>query len=172
MVERGVAYSAAKAAQLGFARALARELGPHGITVNSVAPGLIDTDITGDALEGERKAALIAGIPVGRNGRVSDVADLITYLCREESGYITGATYDVNGGSHIHCPELSRWSPVPTGGGRYSPRNSRPSHRGAVDGRHRAGAGRDNLVLPYTGLPGEGPTARSRRSLPTSRAAA
>jgi NAD(P)-dependent dehydrogenase (short-subunit alcohol dehydrogenase family) len=98
----GVAYSAAKAAQLGFARALARELGPHGVTVNSVAPGLIDTDITGDALEGERKAALIAGIPVGRNGRVSDVADLITYLCREESGYITGATYDVNGGSHIH----------------------------------------------------------------------
>jgi 2-hydroxycyclohexanecarboxyl-CoA dehydrogenase len=98
----GVAYSAAKAAQLGFARALAREVGPHGITVNSVAPGLIDTDITGGALEGERKAQLLAGIPVGRNGTVADVADLITYLCREESGYITGATYDVNGGSHIH----------------------------------------------------------------------
>lgn len=98
----GVAYSAAKAAQLGFARALAREVGPHGVTVNSVAPGLIDTDITGDALDGERRAALVAGIPVGRNGLVTDVADLITYLCREESGYITGATYDVNGGSHIH----------------------------------------------------------------------
>jgi 2-hydroxycyclohexanecarboxyl-CoA dehydrogenase len=98
----GVAYSAAKAAQLGFTRALARELGPHGVTVNAVAPGLIDTDITGGALEGERKAALLAGIPVGRNGKVGDVADLITYLCREESGYITGATYDVNGGSHIH----------------------------------------------------------------------
>ncbi|MET8468381.1 SDR family NAD(P)-dependent oxidoreductase [Streptomyces sp. NPDC006422] len=98
----GVAYSAAKAGQLGFARALARELGPRGVTVNSVAPGLIDTDITGGALEGERKSALIAGIPVGRNGRVHDVADLITYLCRAESGYITGATYDVNGGSHIH----------------------------------------------------------------------
>jgi 2-hydroxycyclohexanecarboxyl-CoA dehydrogenase len=98
----GVAYSAAKAAQLGFARALARELGPQGVTVNSVAPGLIDTDITGGALEGERKEALLAGIPVGRNGRVADVADLITYLCREESGYITGATYDVNGGAHIH----------------------------------------------------------------------
>jgi NAD(P)-dependent dehydrogenase (short-subunit alcohol dehydrogenase family) len=97
----GVAYSAAKAGQLGFARALARELGPNGVTVNSVAPGLIDTDITGGALEGERKAALLAGIPVGRNGRVDDVADLITYLCREETGYITGATYDVNGGSHI-----------------------------------------------------------------------
>jgi 2-hydroxycyclohexanecarboxyl-CoA dehydrogenase len=98
----GVAYSAAKAAQLGFTRALARELGPRGITVNAVAPGLIDTDITGGALEGERKAALLAGIPVGRNGRVEDVADLITYLCRAESGYITGATYDVNGGAHIH----------------------------------------------------------------------
>ena len=98
----GVAYSAAKAAELGFARALARELGPKGITVNSVAPGLIDTDITGGALEGERKAELVAGIPVGRTGNVHDVADLITYLCREESGYITGVTYDVNGGSHIH----------------------------------------------------------------------
>ena len=98
----GVAYSAAKAGQLGFTRALARELGPRGVTVNAVAPGLIDTDITGDALEGERKAQLIASVPVGRNGTVADVADLITYLCREESGYITGATYDVNGGSHIH----------------------------------------------------------------------
>jgi len=98
----GVAYSAAKAAELGFTRALARELGPHGVTVNAVAPGLIDTDITGGALEGARKEQLISGIPVGRNGNVADVADLITYLCREESGYITGATYDVNGGAHIH----------------------------------------------------------------------
>ena len=98
----GVAYSAAKAAQLGFARALARELGPKGITANSVAPGLIGTDITGGALEGERKTELLAGTPVGRVGNVADVADLITFLCREESGYITGGTYDVNGGSHIH----------------------------------------------------------------------
>jgi NAD(P)-dependent dehydrogenase (short-subunit alcohol dehydrogenase family) len=98
----GVAYSAAKAAQLGFARALAREAGPHGITVNSVAPGLIDTDITAGKLDPERKAQLVAGVPVGRTGNVHDVADLITYLCREESGYITGATYDVNGGAHIH----------------------------------------------------------------------
>jgi NAD(P)-dependent dehydrogenase (short-subunit alcohol dehydrogenase family) len=72
------------------------------VTVNAVAPGLIDTDITGGALEGERKTQLVAGIPVGRNGNVADVADLITYLCREETGYITGVTYDVNGGSHIH----------------------------------------------------------------------
>ena len=98
----GVAYSAAKAAQLGFARALARELGPKGITVNSVAPGLIDTDITAGKLVGEKEKQVLAGVPVGRKGRPSDVADLITYLCREESSYITGATYDVNGGSHIH----------------------------------------------------------------------
>jgi NAD(P)-dependent dehydrogenase (short-subunit alcohol dehydrogenase family) len=98
----GVAYSAAKAGQLGFARALARELGPHGVTVNSVAPGLIDTDITAGKLVGEREKQVLAGVPVGRKGRVADVADLITYLCRAESGYITGATYDVNGGAHIH----------------------------------------------------------------------
>jgi NAD(P)-dependent dehydrogenase (short-subunit alcohol dehydrogenase family) len=72
------------------------------VTVNAVAPGLIDTDITGGALEGDHKAELIAGVPVGRNGNIPDVADLITYLCQEESGYIGGATYDVNGGSHIH----------------------------------------------------------------------
>src|ERR687890_1682633 len=98
----GVAYSAAKAAELGFARALARELGPNGVTVNSVAPGLIDTDITAGKLVGEREKQVLAGVPVGRKGRAADVADLITYLCREESGYITGATYDVNGGAHIH----------------------------------------------------------------------
>jgi len=97
----GVAYSAAKAAQLGFARALARELGPMGITANSVAPGLIGTDITGGALEGERKTELLASTPVGRFGNVNDVAGLLTYLCRAESGYITGVTYDGNGGSHI-----------------------------------------------------------------------
>ena len=98
----GVAYSAAKAAQLGFARALAREVGPHGLTVNSVAPGLIDTDITAGKLDADRRAQLISGVPVGRNGTVNDVADLIAFLCREESGYITGVTYDVNGGAHIH----------------------------------------------------------------------
>jgi NAD(P)-dependent dehydrogenase (short-subunit alcohol dehydrogenase family) len=97
-----VAYSAAKAAELGFARALARELGPHGVTVNAVAPGFIETDISGGALTGERKPQLVAQIPVGRGGNVNDVADLITFLCREESGYITGVTYDVNGGAHIH----------------------------------------------------------------------
>ncbi|RNF78236.1 SDR family NAD(P)-dependent oxidoreductase [Streptomyces botrytidirepellens] len=98
----GVAYSAAKAALLGFARSLARELGPSGVTVNSVAPGLIDTDITQGKLSEERKAAMVAEIPARRIGDVEDVADVIAFLTRPESGYLTGATYDVNGGSHIH----------------------------------------------------------------------
>lgn len=98
----GVAYSAAKAAQLGFARALAREVGPYGVTVNAVAPGLINTDITGGALVGERMTQQVASVPVGRIGEVQDVADVIAFLCREQSSYITGATYDINGGSHIH----------------------------------------------------------------------
>ena len=98
----GVAYSAAKAAQLGFARALAREVGPSGITVNAVAPGLIETDITAGKLDPERKARLIADVPTGRAGRTEDVADVIAFLCRPESSYLTGVTYDINGGSHIH----------------------------------------------------------------------
>ncbi|MEU1005889.1 SDR family NAD(P)-dependent oxidoreductase [Streptomyces tibetensis] len=98
----GVAYSAAKAGLLGFARALARELGPSGVTVNCVAPGLIDTDITQGKLDEARKAAMVADIPVRRIGGVDDVADVIAFLTRPGSGYVTGATYDVNGGSHIH----------------------------------------------------------------------
>ena len=98
----GVAYSAAKAALLGFARALARELGPSGVTANAVAPGLIDTDITQGKLDERRKAAMVADVPVRRVGGVEDVADVIAFLARPESGYVTGVTYDVNGGSHIH----------------------------------------------------------------------
>ena len=98
----GVAYSAAKAALLGFARALARELGPSGVTANCVAPGLIDTDITQGKLDEARKAAMTADIPMRRIGGVEDVADVIAFLARPGSGYITGATYDINGGSHIH----------------------------------------------------------------------
>lgn len=98
----GVAYSAAKSALLGFARALARELGPSGVTVNAVAPGLVDTDITAGELSPERRAELVAAVPTGRTGRVEDVADVITFLCRPESDYLTGVTYDINGGSHIH----------------------------------------------------------------------
>jgi 2-hydroxycyclohexanecarboxyl-CoA dehydrogenase len=95
------AYSASKAAILGMSRTLARELGEYGITANSVSPGSIDTDIMGGPLTEERKQFLLQELPVGRIGTVHDVAGVINFLLGPEGGYITGVTYDVNGGSHI-----------------------------------------------------------------------
>ena len=96
-----VPYSASKAAVIGFTRALAREMGPHNITVNCVAPGPIDTEIMGGTLTDERKAVMSADIPLGRVGTVHDVAALLTFLMSEDAGYITAVTYDVNGGLQI-----------------------------------------------------------------------
>jgi 2-hydroxycyclohexanecarboxyl-CoA dehydrogenase len=96
-----VPYSASKAALIGFSRALARELGPHGITVNCVAPGPIDTDIMGGTLTQERKAELGAHGMVGRVGTVAEVAALMAYLLGQDAGYITAATYDINGGLQV-----------------------------------------------------------------------
>ncbi|AUS80934.1 KR domain-containing protein [Actinoalloteichus sp. AHMU CJ021] len=98
----GSHYSAAKAAVLGLTKALAREVGQHGVVVNAVTPGLIDTDITAGAMTPERKARIVADIPVGRNGRTEDVAATIAFLAGENVGYITGGTFDINGGSHIN----------------------------------------------------------------------
>ena len=95
------AYSGSKAALLGIARTLARELGPYGITANSVSPGSIDTDIMGGRLTDEKKTVLLQELPVGRIGTVDDVAGVINFLLGREGGYLTGVTYDVNGGSHI-----------------------------------------------------------------------
>ncbi len=96
-----VAYSASKAAIIGFTRALAREVGEHGITVNAVAPGPVDTDIMGGTLTDERKAAMAADTLVGRVGTPEEVAALIAYLLSDDAGWITAATYDVNGGLQI-----------------------------------------------------------------------
>lgn len=98
----GVAYSTSKAALLGLTRSLARELGPSNVTVNAVAPGLVNTDITADELTPDRERAVLEDIPMGRKGTAADVADAIAFLCRPESSYLTGATYDINGGLHIH----------------------------------------------------------------------
>jgi len=96
-----VAYSASKAAIIGFTRALAREMGQHNITVNAVAPGPIDTDIMGGTLSDERKSAMSADILMGRVGTREDVAALIAFLLSADAGYITAATYDINGGLQV-----------------------------------------------------------------------
>jgi 3-oxoacyl-[acyl-carrier protein] reductase len=90
-------YAAAKAGMGGFTRALARELGSRNITVNCVAPGFIDTDMT-KGLSPEQQEALLAGIPLGRLGEVEDVAAAVRFLASGEAGYITGSTLHVNGG--------------------------------------------------------------------------
>ena len=98
----GPHYSAAKAGVLGLGKAMARELGPDGIRVNSVTPGLIQTDITGDKLTDDLKAEIIKGIPLNRLGNAEDVARACLFLASDLSSYITGATIDVNGGMLIH----------------------------------------------------------------------
>ncbi|WP_127125772.1 SDR family NAD(P)-dependent oxidoreductase [Georgenia sp. SYP-B2076] len=95
------AYAASKAGVIGLAKTLARELGPYGITANTVSPGSIDTDIMGGRLTDERKEAMLRDLPVGRVGTVDDVANVIAFLLGRDAGYLTGVTYDVNGGSHI-----------------------------------------------------------------------
>ena len=96
-----VPYSASKAAVIGFTRALAREMGPHNITVNAVAPGPIDTDIMGGTLTEERKAEMSADSMIGRVGTPEEVAALVAFLLSEDAGYITAATYDINGGLQV-----------------------------------------------------------------------
>jgi 3-oxoacyl-[acyl-carrier protein] reductase len=90
-------YAAAKAGVAGMTRALARELGSRGITVNCVAPGFIATDMT-DALSEDQKKALLAGVPLGRLGSPQDVAEAVAFLASPQAGYITGTELHVNGG--------------------------------------------------------------------------
>ena len=98
----GPHYSAAKAGVLGLAKAMARELGPDGIRVNCVTPGLIQTDITGGKLTDELKAEIIKGIPLARLGTADDVAGIYLFLASDLAAYVTGAVIDVNGGMLIH----------------------------------------------------------------------
>lgn len=98
----GPHYSAAKAAVLGLARAMAREFGGEGIRVNCITPGLIETDITQGKLSPEQKKGIADTIPLARLGRADDVAGACVFLASDLSGYCTGITLDVNGGMLIH----------------------------------------------------------------------
>jgi len=93
-------YAAAKAGLLGFTKSLARELGSRGITVNAVAPGFIDTDMT-RALNEEQRAALLRQIPAGRLGTPAEVAAAVLFLVSPQAAYITGETLHVNGGMYM-----------------------------------------------------------------------
>ena len=93
-------YAAAKAGLLGFTKSLAREVASRGITVNAVAPGFIDTDMT-RALAEEQRTALLTQIPAGRLGAVEDVAAAVLFLASPQAGYITGETLHVNGGMYM-----------------------------------------------------------------------
>ena len=93
-------YAAAKAGIAGMARSLAREIGSRGITVNCIAPGFIDTDMT-RALSEEQRTALLQQIPLGRLGSPEDVAAAVAFLASPQAAYITGATLHVNGGMYM-----------------------------------------------------------------------
>jgi 3-oxoacyl-[acyl-carrier protein] reductase len=90
-------YAAAKAGVAGMSRALAREVGSRGITVNCVAPGFIETDMT-KGLSAAQTAALLGQIPIGRLGQATEVADAVAFLASPRAGYITGTELHVNGG--------------------------------------------------------------------------
>ncbi len=90
-------YCAAKAGMLGFTKSLAREVGSRGITVNAVAPGFIDTDMTRELPDNQR-TALIGQIPLGRLGAAQDIAAAVAFLASSQAAYITGETLHVNGG--------------------------------------------------------------------------
>jgi 3-oxoacyl-[acyl-carrier protein] reductase len=93
-------YAAAKAGIIGFSKSLAREVGTRNITVNTIAPGFIDTDMT-RALPEEQRAALTTQIPLNRLGQPEDIAKAVTFLAGEGGSYITGQTLNVNGGMYM-----------------------------------------------------------------------
>jgi acetoacetyl-CoA reductase len=93
-------YSAAKAGLIGFTKALALENAKKGITVNVICPGYIDTDMVAGVPENVL-AGIVAGIPVGRLGKGEEIADMVSYLAGERAGFVTGATFTLNGGQYL-----------------------------------------------------------------------
>ena len=94
----GAHYTATKTGLLGLTRAAAKELGIHGITVNAVCPGMIDTELTRESASDELLERITSSYPIPRMGTALEVADVICFLASEAAGYITGATFDINGG--------------------------------------------------------------------------
>lgn len=94
----GAHYTAAKAGILGFTRHLAKEVAAQGITVNSVCPGLIDTEMVRNTIDDERVRAYESSFPIPRLGRPEEVAELVAFLASDRAAYITGASLDINGG--------------------------------------------------------------------------
>jgi NAD(P)-dependent dehydrogenase (short-subunit alcohol dehydrogenase family) len=94
----GAHYTASKAALQGLTRAAAKELGPYGITINAVCPGLFDTELTRENATPDQLAAAAQSFPIRRLGDPGEVAELVAYLASEAAGYITGAAVDINGG--------------------------------------------------------------------------
>jgi 3-oxoacyl-[acyl-carrier protein] reductase len=94
----GAHYTASKTGLLGLTRAAAQELGGYGITVNAVAPGMIDTELTRESASAEELERIARGYPIPRLGTAEEVADLICFAASEQAGYITGAVFDINGG--------------------------------------------------------------------------
>ncbi len=93
-------YAAAKAGLLGLTKALAREVGSRGITVNAIAPGYIETDMTA-ALNDDQREKLLSSVPLGRMGSSEDVASGVVYLASEGAGYVTGHVLNINGGMYL-----------------------------------------------------------------------
>ncbi|MBQ0724975.1 MAG: 3-oxoacyl-ACP reductase FabG [Cycloclasticus sp.] len=93
-------YSAAKAGIIGFSKSLAKEVGARNITVNTVAPGFIDTDMT-RALADTQRDALLTAIPLGRLGQAEEIANAVSFLCSDKASYISGETLHVNGGMYM-----------------------------------------------------------------------
>jgi 3-oxoacyl-[acyl-carrier protein] reductase len=93
-------YAASKASLLGLAKTLAKEYASRGITVNAVAPGFVETDMT-TGITGEMKTKMLEQIPLGRTGKPEEIAAAIVYLCSDEAAYVTGQTLRVNGGMHV-----------------------------------------------------------------------
>ena len=94
----GAHYTAAKAGVLGFTRHLAKEEAPHGITVNAVCPGLIDTEMVRSTIGAQRANEYAEGFPIARLGEPWEVAELVAFLASDRAAYITGASLDINGG--------------------------------------------------------------------------